>query len=627
MKKTYFICCFLLLMVPLVHGQKNAYDSLEQLLRTEKVDTAKLALLNQLVNLAFGSDLNKALAYAKQGVKLAEKTGDKNWQPRFWELAGRMHANLLHLDTAATLFDRALAGYLATGDKKRQATTLFKIGWVHRKRDGTEKALVADLKALSLMEAIGDQKGMASAYERISADLIRQNRLAEATGYAKKAIAICEKNNYADELVYALTNAGDVCMHSRDHEQALGYFNRVLELSRLQPTDASTICDFTNNRGNALKRLGRYKAALADYQTVLALAKKVNYPNAIAATIANLGEVSLLLGDYQAALGYQLETVKKQEKDSDLSNLTENYHHVSTIYEKLGDYPSALKYHKKAYVIRDSLRSTKSDEAMSKMLVQYETKAKEATILSQTQQLAQQQQVQWLGIGLVILLAGFLLFGYISYRARTKTNRLLATKNAENELLLKEIHHRVKNNLEVVSSLLALQSAQIDDPFTKDAMLEGQNRVHSIGIVHQKLYQGENLGAVEMKDYFINLSDSILSSFGAQKRVEIQCAMEKLDVDVDTAVPLGLIVNELITNTLKYAFPEGQKGTVRIKLDKRKDGVLQLEVSDNGIGKTGITHGTGFGGQLISLLTRQLSGSMREEVHNGTHTYFEFNLA
>jgi two-component sensor histidine kinase len=103
--------------------------------------------------------------------------------------------------------------------------------------------------------------------------------------------------------------------------------------------------------------------------------------------------------------------------------------------------------------------------------------------------------------------------------------------------------------------------------------------------------------------------------------------MEKLDVDVDTAVPLGLIVNELITNTLKYAFPEGQKGTVRIKLDKRKDGVLQLEVSDNGIGKTGITHGTGFGGQLISLLTRQLSGSMREEVHNGTHTYFEFNLA
>ncbi len=200
----------------------------------------------------------------------------------------------------------------------------------------------------------------------------------------------------------------------------------------------------------------------------------------------------------------------------------------------------------------------------------------------------------------------------------------LLARNAENELLLKEIHHRVKNNLEVVSSLLALQSAQIDDPNTKEAMLEGQNRVHSIGIVHQKLYQGTNLGAIEMKDYFINLSESILDSFGAEKRVTIECAMEQLDVDIDTAVPLGLIVNELLTNTLKYAFPEGKHGNVRIKLHQQADGILQLEVSDDGVGKSGLTHGTGFGSQLVSLLTQQLSGSMREEVKNGTSIYFEF---
>ncbi|CAN5718469.1 hypothetical protein BH10BAC2_BH10BAC2_17580 [soil metagenome] len=200
----------------------------------------------------------------------------------------------------------------------------------------------------------------------------------------------------------------------------------------------------------------------------------------------------------------------------------------------------------------------------------------------------------------------------------------LLARNAENELLLKEIHHRVKNNLEVVSSLLALQSNQIEDENTREAMLEGQNRVQSIGIVHQKLYQGTNLGAIEMKDYFINLSESILDSFGAEKRVTIECAMDQLDVDIDTAVPLGLIVNELLTNTLKYAFPEGQPGKVQIKLQKQTDGALHLEVSDNGVGKSGIIHGTGFGGQLVSLLTQQLSGSMREEVKDGTHIYFEF---
>lgn len=225
------------------------------------------------------------------------------------------------------------------------------------------------------------------------------------------------------------------------------------------------------------------------------------------------------------------------------------------------------------------------------------------------------------------VLALVLLFSVVVFRQRNKIAREKKRSDqllSDNELLLKEIHHRVKNNLEVVSSLLELQSAQIDDANTKNAMLEGQNRVRSIGIVHQKLYQGTNLGAIEMKDYFLNLSESILDSFGAEKRVTIECAMDQLDVDIDTAVPLGLIVNELLTNTLKYAFPESQHGNVQIKLQKQPDGGLQLQVSDNGIGKSSITQGTGFGGQLVALLTQQLGGSMHEEVENGTSIYFVF---
>ncbi len=95
-------------------------------------------------------------------------------------------------------------------------------------------------------------------------------------------------------------------------------------------------------------------------------------------------------------------------------------------------------------------------------------------------------------------------------------------------------------------------------------------------------------------------------------------------MDIDTAVPLGLIVNELLTTTLKYAFPQRRPGKVQIKLHKQKDGVLQLEVSDDVVGKSGITHGTGFGGQVVALLTQQLAGTMREEITNGTKIYFEF---
>ena len=216
-----------------------------------------------------------------------------------------------------------------------------------------------------------------------------------------------------------------------------------------------------------------------------------------------------------------------------------------------------------------------------------------------------------------------MILGYISFQSRAKKNKLLAIKNAENELLLKEIHHRVKNNLEIVSGLLALQSSQIDDQDTKDAMQESQNRVNSIGIVHQKLYQGTNLGTVEMKDYVLNLSESILDSFGATGKVNLELAMENLDLDIDTAVPLGLIINELITNAVKYAFPNNKNGKLIIKLEKQKDNILHLMVSDNGVGKSGITQGTGFGGQLISLLTNQLNGTMTEENQNGTTISFE----
>ncbi len=618
----------LLLLMPLqmLYAQNKPYDSLEMRLAKENTTEKKLTILNQLVDVAFKDDLNTALKYARNGVKLANESGDKNWQPKFYEMQGRMHANLLELDSAMFYFGKASTGYAAVNNKKGQATTLFKIAWVHKKRQEIEKAMEFDLQALKLMEALDDKLGIAGAYNRISEDLSRQGRQAEAMEYAKKTITLCKENELKEELIYAYNSAGNVSIAMGKHQQSLNYFDSTIALARSLQLGSLSLSDFTNSRGNSLKRLGRYDDALAAYKEAMVLAEQANYTNAITALTANLGEINLLTGNYKEALKYQLETVRLQEKDGDIANLTENYGHVSTIYEKLGNYPLALAYQKKARIMRDSTAAIESDKAMSKMLTQYETKKKEATIALQEKQISQQKMVQWLSVGVAVLLAGFLFFGYRSYQTRTKANRLLAAKNAENELLLKEIHHRVKNNLEVVSSLLALQSAQIDDPNTKDAMLEGQNRVQSIGIVHQKLYQGTNLGAIEMKDYFINLGESILDSFGAEKRVTIECAMEQLDVDIDTAVPLGLIVNELLTNTLKYAFPEGKNGMVRIKLEKRKDGILQLEVSDNGVGKSGVTKGTGFGSQLVSLLTQQLSGSMREEVKDGTSIYFEFKM-
>lgn len=207
----------------------------------------------------------------------------------------------------------------------------------------------------------------------------------------------------------------------------------------------------------------------------------------------------------------------------------------------------------------------------------------------------------------------------------TTLNQLTA-KNAENELLLKEIHHRVKNNLEVVSSLLALQSAKIEDPEIQDAMLASQNRVQSMGILHQKLYQSEHLAFIEMKNYFQNLCENILDSYNETDRIEVDIDMNEIELDVDTAVPVGLIVNELLTNSLKYAFPNGKKGTIKLSLENIDKNNLTLKISDNGIGKSLDTKakGTGFGTQLVDLLTRQIGGKLTQEVREGTIISIDF---
>ncbi len=617
----------LLCLSPIFLFAQNApLDSLEQGFIAEKNEQQKLELLSQMTAAAFDIDFKTALRYAKRGVALAEQTGDKNWQPKFYEMEGRMHANLAQMDSAMLFFEKAMAGYTAVDNKKGQATTAFKIAWVNKRTGELEKAMASDLHALRLMEALEDQEGIANALGRVSEDLSLQGRQAESLEYAKRAVDICQKNGFQEQLQYAYRFAGDASIAMYQPAQALDYYNQSLELLQRFQFSPSNLTDILNCRGNALKRLGRYAEAMSDYKSSLEKAEKANYPGGKAAAIANLGEVNLLMGKYAEALPYQLKTIELQEKEGDLSNLTENYGHASTIYERLGDYKSALLYERKARRMRDSTASMQSDASISELRTQYETEKQESTIALQEQQLSQQKLVQWLGIGLVALLTGFLLFLFRSFQIRTRTNQLLSAKNAENELLLKEIHHRVKNNLEVVSSLLALQSSQIDDQGIKDAMQEGQNRVQSIGIVHQKLYQGSNLGAIEMKDYFLNLSESILGSFGEEDRVTIECVMDQLNVDIDTAVPLGLIVNELLTNTLKYAFPDGRKGAVKIKLEQRASGILHLEVADNGVGKSGITQGTGFGGQLVNLLTRQLNGSMREETKGGTTIYFDFKL-
>jgi two-component sensor histidine kinase len=350
---------------------------------------------------------------------------------------------------------------------------------------------------------------------------------------------------------------------------------------------------------------------------------------------SRLGDIAKAEGRYEEAISYYEKARNSSIEINTKANTAYFINKLYQVHQLRGDYKKALENYKEWSEANDIIEVERNERSLRESELQ-------VNVLNQEQELAANQQKQTAYIVALVIGALLLALLYRNYRLKQKSNHklkilneelahknsLLDTRNAENELLLKEIHHRVKNNLELVKSLISLQSAQIDDPATKEAMIASQNRVQSMGIIHQKLYQGANLGSIEMKDYFLNLGEGILDTFNADEKVKIECAMDNLELDVDTAVPIGLIVNELLTNALKYAFPEVEQGTIHISLEKTTDNYLKLKIKDNGVGKVvGIApKGTGFGSQLVQLLTQQLNGQMKEHIDKGTHIEFEFLL-
>lgn len=192
-------------------------------------------------------------------------------------------------------------------------------------------------------------------------------------------------------------------------------------------------------------------------------------------------------------------------------------------------------------------------------------------------------------------------------------------------VLIKEIHHRVKNNLQIISGLLELQAIQIKDTETRNAILDSQSRVKSMALVHEKIYQSEDLSSINYKEYIDQLAEYLFTTH-EQPNVTYSIESDEVNMPIDSAIPTGIIINELITNSLKHAFPDGRKGTVDIKLKNQKDGVL-LVVEDDGIGMQHdfeLNKTSSLGLELVNALTQQLNARVQIDSSNGTR--FSFHI-
>jgi PAS domain S-box-containing protein len=206
--------------------------------------------------------------------------------------------------------------------------------------------------------------------------------------------------------------------------------------------------------------------------------------------------------------------------------------------------------------------------------------------------------------------------------ARKQAEERIKASLQEKEVLLKEIHHRVKNNLQIISSLLNLQSGYIQDKDAGEMFKESRNRVRSMSLIHEKLYQSKDLARIDFAEYVRHLTRHLFRSYGVNSRaVGLKINVEKVLLDIDTAIPCGLIVNELVTNSLKYAFPPGVEGEICISLHPENDGRLVLVVSDNGAGLPpdfDLHQTDSLGLQLVSTLADQLEGTIALDRSSGT---------
>ena len=212
---------------------------------------------------------------------------------------------------------------------------------------------------------------------------------------------------------------------------------------------------------------------------------------------------------------------------------------------------------------------------------------------------------------------------------RRRAEKLLESSLHEKEVLLKEIHHRVKNNLQVIQSMLKLQANQVKDPAVMVALKDSQNRVQSMALIHEKLYQSVNLANIDFAEYIQSLISFLNRSYNSsQKQVNLRVQAEPLSLYIDMAVPCGLIVNELVSNALKHAFPDGNGGEVAIQLKAEENGRVELVVSDNGVGipeGVDIWNSPSLGLQLVNALVNQLDGDLQFDSSQGTRFTISFS--
>jgi two-component system, sensor histidine kinase PdtaS len=531
-----------------------------------------------------------------------------------------------------------------------EADALEYLALMHLEIPYFEKRATPDLfKSLSIKKKLNDFRGIVQLLQKISESYQVERKYDSALHYAQEAEQLSDQLKMPEASIFTrISKAAILILLQRSTEASLAL--DALKSEIYSTANPNLLLRYYITKANLLLSNGNEVAALVQYDSAMLLAKKRNMPDAVALVYRNKADAYARKHDFEKAYQFQKEYNNLFTKLYNPANANRYNNSSFLLGEKLAkDEVKYLANENQVKQLRlsseiERRRGLQRENALIDSILQQQknlsdvlTKAgdglkrenKYKTTLLETEReiraadtarLKEEKRVRvTLLTGLVTAIAlGSVIF--FQYQRQRKKNALIGKQANELQTLMKEIHHRVKNNLQIISSLLDLQALSIQDKEAAEAVKEGKNRVQSMALIHQNLYNDGNVRGIAMDNYITHLAQNLFDSYNVKaEKIKLITHIEPLNLDVDSVIPIGLVLNELISNSLKHAFTNRETGEIVIQLKKQQEGLF-LQVKDNGNGFTNQPHlslTSSFGMKLIKAFCQKLKAKLDMWNDNG----------
>ncbi len=623
-----------------VSGLNQQLDSLKHLLDANVPDSTKIWAYTQVIWPNTKYDTDYALRLSRDMMKIAKAADRERWIRQAQYYFGVTYKNIGDYSKAHSFIDSVYKQSELMRDTAFMAYSSYQMAVILKEMKKYEAAIEWFNTTIRYYQYIKNLPSVAMALNA-KAGLYREMKLYHRSiSTYEMALKIHAEEQDSSGLTNVYNNLGNIYSEMDSFSQALRYYSLQEEIN-LARDDLSGMGFLYENRGRLYEKMGQIPDAVISLRKSVEIRRNLSQNQTLAITLFQLASSLIKQGDVEEARACITEGLAIAEKFEMIAQLQIGYLALSKLFNKEGKYQDAYLYHVKQARIKDSLlNSTISEQALRiDALTDFERVQREQQLnllsaQNEIQQLRLRRSREILVFAILSILILSTLLVWI-YRSRSSIKKLydeletqkslIAKSLEEKEFLLKEIHHRVKNNLQVISSLLNLQSRSMSDKMAQQALNEGRNRVRSMALIHQNLYQDENnLTSIKVLNYLDQLTSSLMASYRInQEKVHLKLAVDDIALDVDSLIPIGLIINELVSNSLKYAFPDGREGEISISLHERADKTLHLKVADNGVGYNEAPNSSpSFGYRLIRAFSERLQAEYEIRGEDGTQVEF-----